>query len=71
MDNDNSTELKIAPDKPSIEDKFIVDYAIGEPLTVPDELVTENQFVKEIRITPVKTLNCGSVINDDNADISL
>jgi hypothetical protein len=26
--------------------------------------------VKETSITPVKSLNCGSLINDNNADIS-
>jgi hypothetical protein len=65
VDNDNSAESKIVPDKPSTEYKFTVDYPVGEPLTVPDTLVTENQYVKETSINPVKSLNCGSVINAD------
>jgi hypothetical protein len=30
VDNDNSVDSKIVPDKPSVEDKFIVDYLVGE-----------------------------------------
>jgi hypothetical protein len=70
VDNDNSAELEVVPDKPSIEDKFIIDYPIDDLLTVPNKLVTENQYVNETSINPVKSLNCGSVINDNNADIS-
>jgi hypothetical protein len=62
VDNDNSAESEVVPDNPSIEDKF--------DLTVPDKVVTENQDVNETSINPVKPLNCGSVVNDNNADIS-
>jgi hypothetical protein len=70
VDNHNSADSEVVLDKPSIEDEFIVDYPIGDLLTVPDKLVTENQYVDDTSINPVKSLNCGSVINDNNADIS-
>jgi hypothetical protein len=69
VDNDHSTELKIVPNKLAVEDKYIVDYRIGEPLTVFDEQVIENQYVKEISITSVNSLNCSLVIKDNNGNI--
>jgi hypothetical protein len=31
-------ELKTVPDKPVVEDKYIVDYPMDEPKTEPDKL---------------------------------
>jgi hypothetical protein len=65
----HTEELKIVPDKLAVEDKYVVDYPQNELIIVPDKQVTEDQHVKETGITSINSLNCGTVIEDNNTDI--
>jgi hypothetical protein len=72
VDNDYPMdELKIVPDEQVIEDKHVVDHPMDELKIELDKQVIEDQHVKETSVTSVNPLNCGTVIEDNNADIPI
>jgi hypothetical protein len=63
-------KLKIVPDKLSIEAIYVVDYPIEELKSELDKHVIEDQHVKENSVTSLNLLHCGTVTEDNNADIA-
>jgi hypothetical protein len=62
-------ELQIVPDKLVVEDKHVEDYPMDKPKIELDKQVIEDQHVKESSVTSINLLNCGTIIEDNNADI--